>query len=68
MTITRACWATGTLTVADLVDVHSPAQWPGRMGERWLGQAGLMSHRLAAVPAPRSGFAGFRFPPEVIGE
>ena len=32
----------------------------------WLGQAGLMSHRPAAVPAPRSSFAGFRFPPEVI--
>ena len=25
-----------------------------------------MSHRTAAVPAPRSSFAGFRFPPEVI--
>ena len=25
-----------------------------------------MSHRPAAVPAPRSSFAGFRFPPEVI--
>jgi IS6 family transposase len=23
-------------------------------------------HRLARVPVPRSGFAGFRFPPEVI--
>jgi hypothetical protein len=34
--------------------------------EGWLGQAGLMSHRPAAVPAPRSSFAGFRFPPEVI--
>jgi transposase, IS6 family len=25
-----------------------------------------MRHRPAYVPAPRSGFAGFRFPPEVI--
>ena len=32
----------------------------------WLGQAGLMPHRPAAVPRPRSSFAGFRFPPEVI--
>jgi hypothetical protein len=30
------------------------------------GQAGLMHHRPARVPAPRSTFAGFRFPPEVI--
>jgi transposase-like protein len=29
-------------------------------------QAGLMSYRPAAVAAPRSSFAGFRFPPEVI--
>jgi hypothetical protein len=29
-------------------------------------QAGLMPHRPAAVVAPRSSFAGFRFPPEVI--
>jgi transposase-like protein len=29
-------------------------------------QAGLMRRRLARVPAPRSGFTGFRFPPEVI--
>ena len=34
--------------------------------EGWLGQAGLMSHRPAAVPRPRSSFAGFRFPPGVI--
>jgi transposase-like protein len=26
----------------------------------------LMHHRPARVPAPRSTFAGFRFPPEVI--
>jgi transposase, IS6 family len=25
-----------------------------------------MRHRCACVPAPRSGFAGFRFPPDVI--
>jgi transposase-like protein len=31
-----------------------------------LGQAGLMRHCPAGVPASRSGFAGFRFPPEVI--
>ncbi len=30
------------------------------------GQAGLMHPRPARVSAPRSGFAGFRFPPEVI--
>ena len=35
------------------------------LAECWLGQAGLMPRRLAA-PAPRSSFAGFRFPPEVI--
>jgi hypothetical protein len=30
-------------------------------------QAGwLTRRRIARVPAPRSGFAGFRFPPEVI--
>jgi hypothetical protein len=29
-------------------------------------QAGLMRRRPARVPAPRSSFAGFRFPPEVI--
>jgi hypothetical protein len=31
-----------------------------------LGQAELMHRRPARVPAPRSSFAGFRFPPEVI--
>jgi hypothetical protein len=31
-----------------------------------LGQAGLMRPRPARVPAPRSGFAGFRFPPDII--
>jgi transposase-like protein len=31
-----------------------------------LGQAELMRRRPAQVPAPRSGFAGFRFPPDVI--
>jgi transposase-like protein len=30
------------------------------------GQAGLMRRRHAQASAPRSGFAGFRFPPEVI--
>jgi transposase, IS6 family len=30
------------------------------------GQVELMRRRLAQVPAPRSGFAGFRFPPAVI--
>ena len=36
------------------------------MAEGVIVQAGLMSHRPAAVAAPRSSFAGFRFPPEVI--
>jgi transposase, IS6 family len=31
-----------------------------------LGQGGVMRRRLVRVPAPRSGFAGFRFPREVI--
>jgi transposase-like protein len=31
-----------------------------------LRKAGLKSHRPAAVAVPRSSFAGFRFPPEVI--
>jgi IS6 family transposase len=31
-----------------------------------LGQAGLMRRCPARVPVPRSGFAGFRFPPDVI--
>src|SRR5262249_5592201 len=31
-----------------------------------LGQGGPMRRRSARVPAPRSGFAGFRFPPDVI--
>jgi hypothetical protein len=29
-------------------------------------QAGLMRRHLVQVPAPRSGFAGFRLPPEMI--
>ncbi len=37
---------------------------------RWrmtkLGQSGLMRRRPVLSPLPRSGFAGFRFPPEVI--
>jgi len=34
---------------------------------RVLARAGwAVSHRPAAVPRPRSSFAGFRFPPEVI--
>ena len=36
------------------------------MAEGVIVQAELMSHRPAAVAAPRSSFAGFRFPPEVI--
>src|SRR2546423_6144293 len=31
-----------------------------------LGQSGLMRRRPVPSPLPRSGFAGFRFPPEVI--
>jgi transposase, IS6 family len=31
-----------------------------------LGQAVLMRRRHSRLPAPRSSFAGFRFPPEVI--
>jgi hypothetical protein len=31
-----------------------------------LGQGGPMRRRSARVPAPRSAFAGFRFPPDVI--
>src|ERR671921_2243344 len=31
-----------------------------------LGQAELMRRRSPRVPAPRSSFAGFRFPPDVI--
>jgi transposase, IS6 family len=31
-----------------------------------LGQAELMGRRHRRVSAPQSGFAGFRFPPEVI--
>jgi hypothetical protein len=31
-----------------------------------VGQAGLMRGRPARVPVPRSSFAGFRFPPDVI--
>jgi transposase-like protein len=34
--------------------------------EGGLGQAHLMPRRPAAVPAPRSSFVGFRFPPAVI--
>src|SRR6187455_2139917 len=45
--------------------------WGGASGsvallEGVIVQAGLMSHRPAAVAVPRSSFAGFRFPPEVI--
>jgi hypothetical protein len=41
----------------------------GALLRRWVvgsGQAELMRRRPARVPTPRSGFAGFRFPPEVI--
>ncbi|MDQ4032404.1 MAG: IS6 family transposase, partial [Actinomycetota bacterium] len=31
-----------------------------------LGQAGLMRRRCVRLPVPRSGFAGFRFPSDVI--
>jgi hypothetical protein len=31
-----------------------------------VGQAGLMRRHPARVPVPRSGFAGFRFPADVI--
>jgi hypothetical protein len=33
------------------------------LAEGVIVQAGLMSHRPAAVAVPRSSFAGFRFPP-----
>jgi transposase-like protein len=36
------------------------------LAEGVIVQAGLMSHRPAAVAVPRSSFAGFRFPPKVI--
>jgi IS6 family transposase len=36
------------------------------LADQQLEQAGLMRRRPARLPAPRSGFAGFRFPPEVI--
>jgi transposase-like protein len=36
------------------------------LAEGVIVQAGLMSHRPAAVAVPRSSLAGFRFPPEVI--
>lgn len=36
------------------------------MIEDGLGQGGSMRRRQVQVPSPRSGFAGFRFPPEVI--
>ena len=44
------CCPTGTVALADGL----------------LGQAGLMRRCPARVPVPRSGFAGFRFPPDVI--
>ena len=34
-------------------------------GDRF-GQGGVMRRRPVRVPAPRSSFAGFRFPPDVI--
>jgi hypothetical protein len=34
--------------------------------ESKIGQAWSMRRRLRRVPASRSGFAGFRFPPDVI--
>ncbi len=36
------------------------------MTDRQLGQAELMRHRPVRLPAPRLGFARFRFPPDVI--
>ena len=36
------------------------------IGQGVVVQAGSMPHRPAAVAAPRSSFAGFRFPPKVI--
>ncbi len=48
----------------------APLRWwmPGSVAsvEGEVGQAVPMRHRFACLPAPRSGFAGFRFPPDVI--
>ena len=48
--------------------LHAPAGADGTVAsaDQQLGQADLMRRRPARLPAPRSGFAGFRFPPEVI--
>jgi hypothetical protein len=45
-----------------------PAKAGGRccVGGHEVGQAGLMRRHSARVPVPRLGFAGFRFPPDVI--
>jgi hypothetical protein len=42
--------------------------WSGTVAsaDGGLGQAVLMRRRHSRLPAPRSSFAGFRFPPEVI--
>ena len=49
----------GVEVVDDLVEQRC-------VGDGLVGQAVLMRRCSRRVPAPRSGFAGFRFPPEVI--
>lgn len=34
--------------------------------DNWFGRAGSMRRRAARVAVPKSGFAGFRLPPDVI--
>jgi len=47
---------------------HRMRIWSGTVesADGGLGQAVLMRRRHSRLPAPRSSFAGFRFPPEVI--
>ncbi len=46
--------------------LSSPSNGSVALTDRGLGQGGSVRRCSARVPAPRSAFAGFRFPPEVI--
>lgn len=54
----------GHLTAQPLLTIHPAGTVASADGR--LGQAVLMRRCHSRLPAPRSNFAGFRFPPEVI--
>jgi hypothetical protein len=60
----RGTWLSASIT-HDIPTVITTADTVA-FADDWFGQAGPMRRRAARVPVPRSGFVGFRFPPEVI--